>query len=64
MEGMTKLTICLDSSFSVALSTEAMFDKLKGSWPLLSFNENIVDVKPLPYENITIRWSSCNINSN
>lgn len=38
-----------------------MFDKLKGCWPSLNRNENIVAVKPLPYENITTRWPACKL---
>jgi hypothetical protein len=33
-----------------------MFDRMNGCWPSLILKENIVDVKPLPYENMTILW--------
>lgn len=50
------LTTCLDSSFLETSSMPAMFDRMNGCWPSLILKENIVDVKPLPYENMTILW--------
>jgi hypothetical protein len=50
------LTTCLATSFSETSSMFAMFSRLNGCWPSLILKENIVDVKPLPYENITILW--------
>lgn len=46
-------TSCLDFNFSATFITLAMFDKLKGCLPSRRWNENIVAVNPLPYENIT-----------
>lgn len=54
-----KHTTCLMFSFSEMFITDAMFDRLNGCWPSLSLKENIVEVRPLPYENMTIRWPPC-----
>jgi hypothetical protein len=50
------LTTCLAFNFLETSIMFAMFSRLKGCWPSLILKENIVDVNPLPYENITILW--------
>lgn len=48
-----KNTSCLDFNFLPTSITVAMFAKLKGCVLSRRCNENIVEVKPLPYENNT-----------